>query len=85
MSKYNVQHDIPFPGKSRRSDSFDKVYPFRDMDPGDSFFVPASEAKTATLLSSLSRMNKRLPEEGEFKGRSTEENGVAGTRIWRVS
>lgn len=84
MSNIEIDTHIPFPTSSRRTLRFEDAYPFKHMCPGESFFVPASQAKTTTLLSNVSRMNKRHPEKHVFKARFVEEEGVAGTRIWRI-
>lgn len=62
----------PFSGKARK-------YPFRDMEIGDSFFaeIPVSR------LSQAAHNNRQ--EGRKYTSRTVTENGVKGTRIWRIS
>jgi hypothetical protein len=85
MSKFKIDSNVPLPTRVRRSSSLEKQYPFKDLDPGQSFFVPKSEAKPTSLQSGISRMNKRTPADGmKFTIRPVTENGVEGSRIWRT-
>lgn len=85
MTKYPIQSDIDLPKTVRRGKGFEDAYPFRMMEPGDSIFIPDADAKISGIISNVSRMNKRNILEAVFKARMRTENGVAGTRVWRVS
>jgi hypothetical protein len=85
MNDIAIDDHVPFPSPSRKATRFEDVYPFKHMQPGESIFIPTSKAKTVTLLSNVSRMNKRDPEKRVFKARFVDEEEGAGTRIWRIS
>ena len=55
-------------------------YPLRKMAPGDSFFVPTSEAPRSGLYTTVSIFSKRNPEY-KFTVRSVD----GGWRIWRIA
>lgn len=78
--RYKVEKGVPFPGPLQTW----RKYPFGDMEPGDSFFVPDVSRRQA-LQSSVSWYKRRHPREKlEFATRTAEENGVEGVRCWRV-
>jgi len=54
-------------------------YPFSEMDPGDSFFVP----KKGGLLLSAKWRKMNHPDE-DYLVRTVVENGVSGYRCWRI-
>lgn len=85
MNDIAIDDHVPFPSPSRKAIRFEDAYPFKHMQPGESIFIPTSKAKTVTLLSNVSRMNKRDPEKRVFKARFVVEEEGAGTRIWRIS
>jgi hypothetical protein len=56
-------------------------YPFADMEVGDCFYVPASEAKSPNVLAAAARQwAKRNGKSWKFAARETA--GMVG--IWRV-
>lgn len=69
-----VEKNIPMPpqGSGRPT-----KYPWRDMQPGDSFFVPGE-----TVQSFAGNLSSRLRNHGEQYRSRTEGDGV---RVWRVS
>ena len=67
-----IDKGIPPPPERRRRNK----YPFRDLDPGDSFFVPDTAAKT--MGSSVSHARKRYG----IRLVTRTENG--GVRVWRL-
>lgn len=85
MSKPKIDSNVPLPTRVRRCKKLEDIYPFAELEPGESFFVPESEAKPSTLQSALSRMNKRAPLGGAtFVHRPVTENNVRGSRFWRI-
>ena len=70
---YEIDKGIPIPPKHHRS-----KYPFAQMKPGDSFFVPGG--KRSTISSAVKDRRKNNP--GEEWTYRTKDNGV---RVWRVS
>ena len=66
-----IDKGIPFPLAGVRT-----IYPFRDLEPGDSFFVPGKT--TTRLAGSVSSAKKRL---GIRLACRTENGGV---RVWRL-
>ena len=71
----NIEKGIPFPdftGGNIR-------YPWNEMDVGDSLFSPKPNA----LASAASVWGKRKG--WKFSARTVTENGVTGTRVWRIA
>lgn len=76
MSEYKIEKGVPTPHKT------DRVYPFSQMEIGDSFFIPnlsTSDGRYQSVSSAgrgqFKRHNKK------FSMRS--ENG--GVRVWRIA
>ena len=83
MNEIKLQDDIPFPS-TKSTKPFEARWPFDQMEPGQSFFIDAAISKPATVISNLSRMNKKnLFDPAVFRGRAVVENGIHGTRVWR--
>ena len=61
-----------------------RIYPFKQMQPGDSFFVAGVEAGRRAATSCRTQRHKGKLS-GEWAARSVMENGIAGMRIWRIS
>lgn len=58
-------------------------YPFREMEIGDSFFVPTDEPSDIVRIRSAASHMKR--QHGlVFACRAVCENGKAGIRVWRT-
>lgn len=70
----SVEKGVPLPRQKRR------VYPWDDLDVGDSFFV--AEASSSAISSSACSAGKRLGM--TFRCRAVTENNVHGVRVWRV-
>jgi len=70
---FSIDKGVPLPPKIGRT-----KYPFRSMVRGDSFFVPGKFCASVVV-----QMGKRM--NAVFAQRKVVENGVSGTRIWRVS
>lgn len=70
-----IDKNVPVPSGKRGP----AAYPWDDMQPGDSFFVPGKTPKTlgGAVVTPKNRGMK-------IRTRSVTENGVAGVRIWRV-
>ena len=64
-----IDKGVPLPTARRK-------YPWDEMEVGDSFFSPVGQA---TLMTQSRRRSDR-----KFTSCAVEENGVRGTRIWRV-
>lgn len=73
-----IDKGVPLP-PSARSPRASK-YPLRDMDVGDSFFVPGVPVRNLSgrLINPARRLGYKVAT------RSWSENGVAGVRVWRV-
>lgn len=67
-----IQKNIPAPPINRVS-----VYPFREMEVGDSFFV------TGVPIAGIHGCARRHRPK-RFACRTVCENGVRGVRVWRV-
>lgn len=69
-----IDKNIEIPGAE-----YNSKYPLRNMECGDSFFVPG---KTVSAISgSTSRYRKKG---WKFVCRTVTENGVEGVRVWRT-
>lgn len=73
-----VDRGIPLPGNINRGRK--GRYPWRQMQPGDSFFVPGKSSNTLAACSRHLRSKTGM----DFTGRKVVENGVVGTRVWRL-
>ena len=76
---YKIEKGIPSP----RLGSGSKVYPFNEMEVGDSFFVPYSDRDSKKVQANIivSVRNRRgLPKEFKVRTRSI----LTGVRCWRV-
>ena len=59
-----------------------KRYPWSQMEIGDSFFVPSSLTKAATVRSATAYAKKRNG--ATYATSEIVENGVSGVRVWRI-
>lgn len=79
MSEIKIDKGIPvapMPNGAGRM----ALYPFRQMEVGDSFFVPKTgQSITGPIAHAQSRMDAK------FSRRTVTENGVTGTRVWRIA
>jgi len=74
-----IDSDIPIPD----SVSATRRYPFPQLEIGQSFFVPASEKRTdqiQTAAHNWAKYNNR-----KLTVRRRVENGITGTRVWRIA
>jgi hypothetical protein len=83
MAMIQIDHNIPMP-----TPSSPEGYPFADMQPGDSFFVPAGSAGCVKLRvyvnAAATRYRKASGHDIKLRSIRVTENGVAGLRVWRV-
>lgn len=61
------------------------MYPVRTMQIGDSFFVPHTVIRQATVQVGFSRINQRGIAPGKFRVARVSENDVVGSRVWRIA
>lgn len=80
MTGITIQSGVPIP-PPQRTRRRKYRYPFQDMQPGDSIFVPGARA---AHLHQTARRNT-AGTGWRFTTRAVAENGVAGARCWRVS
>lgn len=73
-----IEKGVPIPPQVRVGRK--ATYPFREMQLGDSFFVPGKTTTqfSAHRVSSLKKLGL------EFVSRTVVEDGVEGCRVWRV-
>lgn len=76
MSNFKIDSSVPLP-ESRRGRL---VYPWRDMDIGDSFFVPNGDQSGISAAARTYGKRHRV----KFALRSVTEKGVKGVRAWRI-
>jgi hypothetical protein len=72
-AKYRIERGIPAPADGRKSQ-----YPFDEMEPGDSFFIPGMKS-SAEISSSVSYRKNRYQE--KYVCRAVE----GGLRVWRIA
>ena len=77
-SGYTLTKSIPIPTEGSRNGK--AMYPWKNMQEGDSFFVP--NAKAASLQNQCSGYNKNLAPK-KFLARTWTEKDVIGVRVWR--
>ena len=72
---------IPFNGKQGRK----RLYPFKELALGQSFFVPDDGRGLTKLQNTLSSIGRTaFGATGHVATRKVEERGVSGIRVWRV-
>jgi hypothetical protein len=76
-SIFNITKNVPLP-KRKRLAGRQTIYPFKDMDVHDSFFVPNKK-----FFTSYRNYEKKNPKT-KFCVRHVTENGVKGIRVWRT-
>lgn len=79
---FKIEKGVSIPPKGVGIRKAEK-YPFRDMEVGDSFFVPG--AKTLRIASACAGATKFLGNGHKFSVRKVEEKGIAGVRCWRIA
>jgi len=75
-----IDTGIPLPKKMAYRKKPVRMYPWVEMNIGDSFFVAAPQPKIARLA-----YNAWVRYALKFSTRAVTENGVAGTRVWRIA
>ncbi len=78
--KFAIEKGIPLAGGG--GGGRNSVYPFAEMEPGDSFFVPHRTAKS--LGSVVTARNRRGKKDGSGK-RFSARTVDGGVRVWRVA
>ena len=76
MKPITIDSNIPIPARTGRGRN--PLYPFREMEVGESFF--AAGKRTQIVLKCAHRHRPKL-----FSCRTVVENGVKGVRAWRVA
>lgn len=76
---FEITSKVPVPTVGKRPARYAK-YPFKDMKPGDSFFVPFGKKQT---VYSAARAAAIRGNGKHFIVRSVVERGVPGARVWR--
>ncbi len=77
---YEITNKIPLPGAKRRE--YKSKYPFREMNKGDSFFVPG--ITKGGLYQAAYYIVKKTKGKKRFKVIERTENDLKGARVWRV-
>ena len=85
MSEFEIETGLEIPPKTRTA-----KYPWKDMEIGDSFFVPQDGRGRKPLVSNLCACAKgyarRLGAGIDFSVRSVKEDGRGeGVRVWRTA
>lgn len=77
---FAIEKNIPAPSIDLR-----RKYPFREMEVGDSFFVPFDHREPNHLRSSIyTSARDQLGGTGQVSIRADKSDGVLGFRIWRI-
>lgn len=74
---FKIEKDVPPPP----TPTGELIYPFAEMEVGDSFFAPGKKQKAVSQ--SARKYGKRTGT--RFSSRTTVEDGVQGVRVWRIS
>lgn len=87
---FNIEGGVSLPppsngGRGGRA----RKYPLPDLQPGDSFFVPATaerdaEAVRGSLATGIARLKTTHPDRS-YATRLWDEDGVRGIRVWRLA
>jgi hypothetical protein len=82
-----IDDDIPLPPPERgsgavRGSKFERRLPLRTMQIGQSLFVPSDISEYPKLANRISRLTANFGI--RFAVRQRAENGVKGTRVWRI-
>ena len=80
---YSIDNGLPIP----KDEVFgNRKYPWKDMVPGDSFFVECrkNEDKNKARNRLLGATNNRRQHSEKYAVRIVTEDGVEGVRVWRV-
>lgn len=82
---FTIEDNIAIPAKRAFGGGRASRYPVRDLEAGQSFFVPDTNGKrhAAAILAAAKTVRKMHPER-RFVTRAVTENGVSGVRVWRV-
>jgi hypothetical protein len=86
MSEYKIEKGVPVPPIVRKGVTHKTKYPWREMEVGDSFFVPRPDGKDVKIMQTCFSGKKRAARFGiRTKTRQWTENGVLGIRVWRIA
>ncbi len=78
---FNIEKNVPVPFKNTPT----ALYPFRQMEIGDSFFIPLKEGDVMQMLQSrVAATARTVLGPKKISTRCVTENGVKGLRVWRV-
>ena len=75
--KIEIEIGVPTPNNVRQY----RKYPWKEMQIGQSFFVPGDIAKTKNTLASSATRYKPT----KFVLRAAEKDGLTGIRVWRIA
>lgn len=73
---FKIEKGLPVP----RSHGVGYKYPWRELQPGDSFFVPDSDKCRQSVMQSVSSLGRALYGRGAVTARRVD----GGIRFWRV-
>ena len=76
MNSFTVEDGVPIPDK--RQPGRPSKYPFETMEIGQSFFAPGIKVRKVGNAARHYRPKR-------FRCRTVVENGIRGTRCWRVA
>jgi len=88
---FAIETNVPVPTRSRVT-----RYPFNDLQPGQSFFVPLDASipaekredemrRLARRVSSVCMVDKRKNEGRSYRTAAASKDGAIGYRVWRVA
>ena len=75
MSRLEIEKGVPLPPKGSAS----RIYPFGQMEIGDSVFVPGRKSSNANSI-----LTTWIRKGWKFTARNCEQDGAKGCRVWRV-
>lgn len=84
MSKFVIEKGVEIP-KKKAGPGSESMYPFAQMEPGDSFFIPASGITQKNLQRRMATAAKRTGSARIPGSKWTTRKVEGGIRVWRVA
>ena len=81
---FQVEQGVSIPDSTKKAGR-KRIYPIREMEPWDSFFVPLNGRESRKVVASIlgSARAARYPDR-KYSVRTQTEDFVEGIRVWRV-
>lgn len=85
---FKIDSDVPYEGTGSNRRSKIEDMPFKDLKPGQSFFIPGGtnedgKSTINTKINWVAKARKLYPSK-TFVSKTVTENGELGLRVWRI-